>query len=1198
MIVNVYLSNKADVVAELPITPETTCRDVVDCCREVGEEQCHLAELWRGCERPIGPEERISDILRQWGIHSNEVKFYLRHESAKMEDSSRDQGQRSKRNNGLPEDYRIPPGVDLSLTELQDMATRQQHQIEAQQQTLVAKQQRLKFLKQQEVKQQQMAAEDERLRHLRDKADAQEQKLRKLRSLRGQADSAKSSNHSLSNELDSVRTLFTQKEKELAQAVAKVEELTQQLDQLKQGNLNGVNGDVYKSPANAELDRLRKELLLRNRLNDEQSATLQKQQQSMFHRKDEMNVIDKRIEELTDRLRKTRSMGKPQLPSPVPNINNNALVQGGLPNGNAGFDRPGYGNQSQQSRDMGKRTDPRGPQGTNHGRRSPMANGDLSGPPPANGNGRTGPTNRPMPSKPATLFPTQSFKPRTTNQNASSVIPRQGSPMSASRQHQVPGSWHSTSLDNTHQSRGRPEGVNESGSDTSSLTENSSIDSVPTSALPNQQNGSQGPIRRPDNRGSPVPHNQRPGSPKASSPTSKADPRLTSLSERRAGDRTPMYNLASLEAALSPPKEFIDDTSGSQQGDWRQPSYAPGQAPGSPSRQPYRNGIDNEPDFRTRSASTDSFGSQGRGGTRQPPSPQGKKKPPPPPRSLSTGLSGRSDPPPLGSPSRDGPPAPNGQRYPSVSSQPNSALTTQTSASSNHPGSPKLSGGRSSGSSSPVVVNSSGPVPRVQPGSPSTVHQARPGSKPSSPVNHGNPPPRPELPQPYSVGAATDPTKPRHQRSPATVGMFVPPPPAQMRNYNRPSYEQGLTVTDGQHRSNPRDQPEKKPNLAARSLFPNALRPNPPGRISLSGNQPQPLREGEEADPNRSSSPLNLPMSHLYHHPDLQRLRNMPRPLKKRLSYSEDKESLNYLKIGNEPLPPYQPQTPGTLLEQDPTLNINSIGQDPSKQTKGLTKNELDMNLMNNAILSQKQYTAALSQLSRSPVISNRSSTGKGQVKGILKKEGAPKKTIRVRFDPLALLLDASLEGEFDLVRRIMPEVPNPSGANDEGITALHNAICANHYEIVNFLIMNGVDVNSPDSDGWTPLHCAASCNNVIMVRNLVEHGACIYATTISDKETAADKCEEEEEGFKMCSQYLFGVQEKMGILNGGRIFAVYSYTADKPDELSFKDGDELTVIRRGDEDEPEWWWAKKGNQLGYLPRNLFGLFPRVKPLF
>lgn len=30
---------------------------------------------------------------------------------------------------------------------------------------------------------------------------------------------------------------------------------------------------------------------------------------------------------------------------------------------------------------------------------------------------------------------------------------------------------------------------------------------------------------------------------------------------------------------------------------------------------------------------------------------------------------------------------------------------------------------------------------------------------------------------------------------------------------------------------------------------------------------------------------------------------------------------------------------------------------------------------------------------------------------------------MRVKFDPLALLLDASLEGEFDLVQRIIYEV-------------------------------------------------------------------------------------------------------------------------------------------------------------------------------
>ena len=42
------------------------------------------------------------------------------------------------------------------------------------------------------------------------------------------------------------------------------------------------------------------------------------------------------------------------------------------------------------------------------------------------------------------------------------------------------------------------------------------------------------------------------------------------------------------------------------------------------------------------------------------------------------------------------------------------------------------------------------------------------------------------------------------------------------------------------------------------------------------------------------------------------------------------------------------------------------------------------------------------------------------------------------------------------------------------------------------------------------------------MVRFLVEHGACVFATTISDQETAADKCEEEEDGYDSCSDYLY----------------------------------------------------------------------------
>lgn len=59
-----------------------------------------------------------------------------------------------------------------------------------------------------------------------------------------------------------------------------------------------------------------------------------------------------------------------------------------------------------------------------------------------------------------------------------------------------------------------------------------------------------------------------------------------------------------------------------------------------------------------------------------------------------------------------------------------------------------------------------------------------------------------------------------------------------------------------------------------------------------------------------------------------------------------------------------------------------------------------------------------------------------------------------------------------------------------------------------------------------TPLHCAASCNSVHLCKLLVESGAAIFASTISDVETAADKCEEMEEGYIQCSQFLYGKKQ------------------------------------------------------------------------
>ncbi|XP_031643830.1 apoptosis-stimulating of p53 protein 1 isoform X6 [Oncorhynchus kisutch] len=203
---------------------------------------------------------------------------------------------------------------------------------------------------------------------------------------------------------------------------------------------------------------------------------------------------------------------------------------------------------------------------------------------------------------------------------------------------------------------------------------------------------------------------------------------------------------------------------------------------------------------------------------------------------------------------------------------------------------------------------------------------------------------------------------------------------------------------------------------------------------------------------------------------------------------------------------------------------------------------------------------------------------------------------LRVKFNPLALLLDASLEGEFDLVQRIIYEVENPSTANDEGITPLHNAVCAGRHHIVKFLLDFGVNVNAADSDGWTPLHCAASCNSVHLCKLLVESGAAIFATTISDVETAADKCEEMEDGYTQCSQFLFGLQEKLGVMNKGSVYALWDYEAQSSDELSFHEGDAITTLSRRDHAETEWWWARLHDKEGYVPRNLLGLYPRIKP--
>ena len=60
--------------------------------------------------------------------------------------------------------------------------------------------------------------------------------------------------------------------------------------------------------------------------------------------------------------------------------------------------------------------------------------------------------------------------------------------------------------------------------------------------------------------------------------------------------------------------------------------------------------------------------------------------------------------------------------------------------------------------------------------------------------------------------------------------------------------------------------------------------------------------------------------------------------------------------------------------------------------------------------------------------------------------------------------------------------------------------------------------------------------------------------------------------------------------MNNGAVYAVFDFKGENSDELDLHIGDMFTILKKGDEVEKEWWWARMGTKEGYIPRNLLGV--------
>ncbi|XP_056249480.1 apoptosis-stimulating of p53 protein 1-like isoform X2 [Seriola aureovittata] len=1046
VILTVYLNDTQQMLTEVPVTPATRVVDVVEYCKEAGEGECHLAEVWNGHERVLPQELLLLDLLQQWGARRPEVSFYLRH---------------------------CPSWAQGSQQPLEQSWTSEESAND--------REQRLRYLQQGgRSNQGQTQSEAEKLQRLKERVETQEAKLKKIRAMRGQVDYSKLINGNLSAEIDHVSSLFQEKQAELQSAVVRVDQLTQQLEDLRRGRLQlhsvapaqgaptgphgvstGQKGSPLSGPAALELRKLYQELQARNRHNLEQSSKLAQNKELLNKRNAQVTVMDQRIGDLRERLHKKRAelsrMNGGGLSSPQTSSHPGGGVLGRVAAVCPYIQVPAEGRQE--------------------------AGYLLPADPPP---------------KPTPLSHTRSL----SEEDRSGV-------------RNPPSQWKVSDLDivlseptETWEGPRSPQGGD------SNNTNEASWPSISKSVSDWRTNS---PEQRPSGYGT-----------------------YPSATHQAAGHHCATSSLPrSAPCTLGWPRSSAANATSSS-------------SSSSSSSQQIQQRISVPPNS-----------SQGSATTSQPStlSPQTERTDPPPAVAVRPYV---PDHPSRPQSPRKGPATMNSSSiYSMYLQQPQAknygSLSNRTTVKAVY-GKPILPTSSTSPSPVPFLQGGGGGV-RAGGEDVTDKEGAKGGGGESSDGQIIPPPSVDNIPRPlsptkltpvahsqlrYQSDADLEVLRRRLSNAPRPLkkrSSITEPEGPQGPNIQKLLYQRFNTLAGGME------------GVTGNTFYqPDCLLGDMDNIHSANGNvEPGDKHvcmaavEGEVQNLNSDSQRLSPPS----------------------VAIETTKEKTVTVETTNNVSPPTQPSLSPAHDRPEDQNNNNQRGSSPSH--------------------------SSVAHTTPSPP----APPSQPKVKRTNLKKPSSERTghgLRVKFNPLALLLDASLEGEFDLVQRIIYEVENPSMPNDEGITPLHNAVCAGHHHIVKFLLDFGVNVNAADSDGWTPLHCAASCNSVHLCKMLVESGAAIFATTISDVETAADKCEEMEEGYTQCSQFLYGVQEKLGVMNKGLVYALWDYTAQQADELSFSEGDALTVLRRRDETETEWWWARLNDREGYVPRNLLGLYPRIKP--